>query len=43
MIGLKLLSLFLNQWEEKTKTIAPYTSDLAHAGSNLQAIAKKSD
>ena len=41
MIGLKLLSLFLNQWEEKT--IAPYTSDLAHAGSNLQAIAKKSD
>lgn len=42
MIGLKILRLFLNQWEEKQKTIAPCTSDFSHAGSNLQAIAKKS-
>lgn len=45
MIGLKILLLFLKQWEEKPKpkTIAPCTSDFSHAGSNLQAIAEKSD
>ena len=43
VIGLKDLHQFFNQWEAKSKPIAPCTRDFSRASSELQVIARNCD
>ena len=43
VIGLKKSCQFFNQWEAKSKPIAPWTRDFSRALSKLQVIARNSD